>query len=63
MRELIYHLEVECEDSAGTYFEWYECFSSFDAYKIWDRIKTNPSAIRAWVCESGKREEKLELTY
>lgn len=56
MRELNYKLEVQCEGSAGTWFEWYDCFDSSDAERIWDRINTNPEVIKAWLCESGTRE-------
>ena len=58
MRTLDFNLEVLCEDSAGEYVEVYECFSSSDAEKIWDRIYTNPNVVSAKLLVDGIVELK-----
>jgi len=52
MKIINVELHVLCEGSAGEWVEVYECFNTFDAKRIMDRLETNPSVIKMWITET-----------
>ena len=45
-------LNVLCQDSAGEWVEVYDCFNSFEAEEIMERLETNPHVVRMWISET-----------